>query len=165
MVNRIGNSAEVSANIYADENEARRRECEYILTIRTVARMFKVSTLKLRLYECLGLIGRQRAGKDRVYSWFDCERIALIVKAGYAGLGIRPIRSIVRAMSEQSTSAAADAGRLRCLALIHDLESRQQLIGNVLGELYRIHRELSDRLEIRNPNGATTNRPTRPSRP
>lgn len=163
MINRIGNGADASADIYPDAGEEQRRQSEYTLTIRTVARMFKVSTFKLRLYECLGLIRRQRAGRDRVYSWSECERIALIVKAGYAGLGVRPIRPIVRAMSERSTAAARDAGRFECLALIRKLESRQHLIGNVLDELYRIDRELSDHLETRSPSGATADWPSRPS--
>ena len=45
-----------------------------------------MSPLALRLFELRGLIRRRRAGHDWVYSWSDCERIALLVKARKAGL-------------------------------------------------------------------------------
>jgi hypothetical protein len=48
----------------------------------------------------------------------------------------------------------AERGRLDCLALLHALESRQQTIGNVLGELNRIDWELSERLGLANAGGA-----------
>jgi DNA-binding transcriptional MerR regulator len=115
------------------------------LTIKTVARMFDVSTLALRVYEFRGLIRRKRAGRERVYSWSDCERIALIVKARKAGLAMGPLAWVIRAMDDKAPYRVTDAGRRACLALIHGLENRQARIGDVLGELHRIDWELSER--------------------
>ena len=126
---------------------------EIALSIRDVAQMFKVSPLTLRLYELRGLIRRERAGRKWVYSWSDCERIALIVKARQAGLRFRDLKLVIIAMGKQSRLAAAEAGRLQSIALIHQLESRQQAVGNVLAELYRIDWELSDRLGVKDSGG------------
>jgi DNA-binding transcriptional MerR regulator len=118
------------------------------LTIDTVARMFKTSKLTLRLYEYFGIIARERSGQKRVYSWFECERIALLVKARKAGLEIGAVAKVVKAMDEKAPAPVADAGRQQCLSLIHVLEERQRVIGNVLDELYRIDWELSQRLGV-----------------
>ena len=80
-----------------------------ILTIAVVARMFKISRLALRLYELRGLIRRHRSGNLRVFSWFDCERIALLVKARKAGLAVRELAAVLRAMDER----ASELGRRR----------------------------------------------------
>lgn len=133
------------------------------LTLGVVARMFKVSTLTLRFYELLGLVRRQWIGRDLVYSWIDCERIALIVKARRAGLGLRAIKPVTVAMDSDASAHAVDArtpladldaGLGTCQRLIHDLEVRQHAIANALGELYRIEWEFLDRL------GVKTGRPT-----
>jgi|SRR6185312_6080380 len=123
------------------------------LTIGSVARMFKIPTLTLRYYELRGLVGRHRAGGERVYSWSQCERIALIVKARRAGLRLSDLRAVIVAMDERGARDAAEAGRQQCLSLIHILEAQQQAVGNVLGELYRIDWELSARLGVADSGG------------
>lgn len=120
----------------------------HILTIGVVARMFKISPFALRLFELRGLIRRHRTGNIRVFSWFNCERIALLVKARNAGLAVREFAAVLRAMDEHAPDTVADGGRLQCLALIHALENRKQAIGTALAELYRIDWELSERLGI-----------------
>ena len=110
--------------------------------------MFKISPLALRLFELRGLIRRHRAGNMRLFSWFDCERIALLVKARKAGLAVREFAAVLRAMDEQASDKVAEAGRLQCLSVIHTLEIHKQSVSNLLEELYRIDWELSERLGV-----------------
>ncbi|MGC1467506.1 MAG: MerR family transcriptional regulator [Pseudolabrys sp.] len=136
------------------EDTAAGRQENATLSIGVVARMFRTSTLTLRLYELRGLIRRRRSGRDRLYSWFECERIALILKACCAGLRVSDIKRIIVGMDERSSRTGAEAGRQEAISLIHVLERRQQAIGNVLGELYRIDWELSRRLGVKSSGGA-----------
>ena len=155
MMNGVGKTAAGGAAVAgctgADNHFA--PNDEIALSIKNVAQMFKVSSLTLRLYELRGLIRRERAGRKWVYSWTDCERIALIVKARQAGLRFRDLKLVIVAMSKQSRLSAVDAGRLQTITLISKLESRQQAIGNVLAELYHIDWELSDRLGVKDSGG------------
>jgi DNA-binding transcriptional MerR regulator len=128
-----------------DTAEPADMEKGHLLSIGVVARMFDVSTLTLRFYEFRGLIRRQRVGRERVYSWSDCERIALIVKTRKAGLAIGPLVPVIKAMDEEVSERIAGDGRQQCLTLIHRLENRQARIGDLLGELHRIDWELSER--------------------
>jgi len=116
------------------------------LSIRNVARMFEVSTLTLWIYELRGLVRRERVGRQRVYSWKDCERIALIVKARKAGLGIAQLDAVIEAMDESATAAATRRSRHQCQALIRDLEAKQQTVADARAELDRIHWESCERL-------------------
>ena len=119
------------------------------LSIENVARMFGVSTLTLWIYELRGLVRRERAGRQWVYSWKDCERIALIVKARKAGFCIAKFSEVVKAMDERETNTAAQRGRQQCLGLIHALETQQQTANNALAELNRIDWEFCERLAHR----------------
>jgi len=141
----------------ADAAELAAAPESHILTLAVVARMFKISPLALRLFELRGLVRRQRAGNAWVFSWSDCERIALLVKARKAGLAVRKFAAVLRAMDEQAPNAVADDGRLQCLSLIHALEARKKAIHDVLDELYRIDWELSERLGVEGTldNGAS----------
>lgn len=121
---------------------------DYVLTIGVVARMFGISRLALRLYEWRGLIARHKAGCDHVYSWSDCERIALIVKTRAAGLRVGDFDQVIAAMDAQSAVTATETGRRSCFKLIDELEVRQRALGRVLSELYRIDWELSERLGL-----------------
>ena len=136
----------------------------HALTIEAVAQMFKISTFELRFYEWLGLIGRRRVNGSKVYCWSHCERVALILKAREAGLRIREIRRVVRAMNRNATHADIDSGKLQALSLIRNLENGQAALADALDELYRVDWELSDRLGINsgapaplgNPDGSGT---------
>ncbi len=135
-----------AANDCGDTAEALAFTQSHILSIHEVARMFGISTLTLRLYELLGLIRRKRAGRERVYSWVDCERIALLIKARKAGLALARLVPVIKAMDDGARRRAANAGRQKCLSLIHALEIDQRHRHDVLGELYRIDWELAERL-------------------
>jgi DNA-binding transcriptional MerR regulator len=132
------------------------REKGHLLSIDEVARMFNVFTLTLRLYEFLGLIRRKPAGRERVYSWSDCERIALLVKTRKAGIAIAPLVPVIRAMDDGAPNPITDRARQKCLALIHKLERRRDRIDDVLGELHRIDWELSERIGAMNSRGSDT---------
>jgi DNA-binding transcriptional MerR regulator len=119
----------------------------YELSVDVVAHMFKISVLRLRFYEWRGLIKRESVDGRWIYSWSDCERIALIVKARQAGIKLRRIASIVVAMEERGKRNVVEDGRHQCIELIHTLEGHQQALGTVLHELYRISWELSRRID------------------
>jgi DNA-binding transcriptional MerR regulator len=127
-----------------------------VLSIKTVAKMFKVTPLTLRIYELRGLIRRHRSGRDLLFSWFDCERIALIIKARRAGISTGWIGPVIKAMAESGAFSVFDAGRDRCLSLIGDLERRQKSIVDLLAELHRIDWELSERISNRHPRANST---------
>ncbi len=110
--------------------------------------MFKVSTPALRVVELSGLIRRQRVGKVKVYRWSDCERIALLVKGRGAGIPLRKLVPVIKAMDESLPQSARDAGRHKSVLLINDLERHRRAICDVLDELYRIDWELSQRLRL-----------------
>jgi DNA-binding transcriptional MerR regulator len=142
----IGNKGSSSMSRRAqDAAEPAEMEKGHLLSIGVVARMFGISTHALRFYEFRNLIRRQRVGRDWVYSWSDCERIALIVKTRKAGLAIGPLVPVIRAMDEEAPERITGDGRQQCLTLIHRLENRQARIGDLLGELHRIDWELSER--------------------
>ena len=148
MSNDNGNTADCEPATAAHGSAQPDTAKNHILSLAVVARMFKIPPLALRLFELRGLIRRHLAGNVWVYSWSDCERIALLVKARKAGLTVRDLAAVLKAMDEEAPNPVADDGRLQCLALIHKLESRKKSIGNALDELYRIDWELSERLGV-----------------
>ena len=106
MSNSNGNAAGCETAAVGSTNSALVPE-SHILTLGVVARMFKISALALRLYELRALIRRERHGDAWVYSWSDCERIAMVVKARKAGVAVREFAAVLRAMDER----AAKPGR------------------------------------------------------
>jgi DNA-binding transcriptional MerR regulator len=120
----------------------------HILTLGVVARMFKISALALRFYELRALIRRERLGDAWVYSWSDCERIAMLVKARKVGVAVREFAAVLSAIDERASNPVANSGRQQCLSLIRALESRKKFINDLLDELYRVDWELSDRLGV-----------------
>ena len=148
MSNGNGNTADCEPATAAHDSARPETAKNHILSLAVVAQMFKIPPLALRLFELRGLIRRHAAGNTWVYSWSDCERIALLVKARKAGLAVRDLAAVLKAMDEAAPNPVADEGRRQCLALIHKLESRKKFIGNALDELYRIDWELSERLGV-----------------
>ena len=154
MPKDVGNTAGLADDHYDGFAGRSDMDGKHILTIGVVAKMFKVSTLTLRFFEWRGLIQRRHISNEWVYSWSHCERIAVLVKARKADLTTGRLQPMLKGMDEQASKPVIDAGRLKCLSLIHELEDRQQAIGAVLGELYRIDWELSDRLGVEDSGGA-----------
>src|ERR1044071_4177602 len=111
---------------------------DHTLTLETVAKMFRISTWTLRFYEWRGLIHRSSMGGEAVYSWRDCERIALIIKAKKAGLTVRQIAPVVIAMGSNTPQETLKAGHQRCRELIAGMKSYSDPVADVLAELERI---------------------------
>ena len=146
-------ASEAAADTHVDAEAPTPADKDFVMTIGVVAQMFRIPTTTLRFYELLGLIARHQAGRNRVYSWSQCERIALIVKSRRAGLRVRDLKPVLVAMDERAAKTVSDAGRRHAVSLINMLEERQQAIGNVLGELYRIDWELCARLGVKDSGG------------
>jgi MerR family mercuric resistance operon transcriptional regulator len=112
-----------------------------VLSIDKVARMFGISRLTLRHYEIRGLIKRQRrAGRTRVYSWADCERLAFILKARRAGLALSDVMSILAAADD--VLADRKTAQEQCLELIARLERRRRAFDEGIAELQHVHAQL-----------------------
>jgi DNA-binding transcriptional MerR regulator len=116
------------------------------LSIDNVARMFRVSRLTLWFYERLGLIKRRkRFGKDLVYGWTDCDRLAFIIKARAAGLSVREVMPIIKGLEPTARIVPIKAARRQCLELIDQLDRRHQILRAALTELRYIDSQLRDR--------------------
>lgn len=130
---------------------------DHVLTINVVAKMFRVSTWTLRFYEWRGLIRRDSMGGEPVYSWHDCECIALIIKAKKAGLTSRHIAPVVKAMRGETSAETLKAGQRRCRDLIGGLTEYNDAVADVLAELERVNWELSTRLSASGNNHGSRN--------
>jgi DNA-binding transcriptional MerR regulator len=123
--------------VWLDDTGADEPPTSKVLSLANVAAMFGVSPLRLFYYELRGLVRRQHLhGRELVYGWADCERIAFIIKCRRAGLPLREIISVVRASdADDATSGAFLEGQERCALLIERLERRRTVIGEALAEL------------------------------
>ena len=122
---------------------------DHVLTIKVVAKMFRISTWTLRFYEWRGLVCRESMGGEAIYGWRDCERIALIIKAKKAGLTLRQIAPVIEAMASKASSESVRAGHQRCRDLIASMTEYSDPVADVLAELERIDWEFSTRLAER----------------
>jgi DNA-binding transcriptional MerR regulator len=134
------------AAVHTAAADARGHGHDHALTIQTVAAMFRTSTWALRSYEWRGLIRRENVDGNAVYSWRDCERIALIIKAKKAGLPLRRLAPVIKAMNGTVSSDVLQAGHRRCRDLIAGTTEYSDAVADVLAELERIDWELSTRL-------------------
>ncbi len=118
-----------------------------VLSIGNVAEMFGVRPFVLRYYEFRGLIRRRnRIGRQRVYSWADCEQLALIIKCRKAGVRLRDIISIIEAAEEDASAEVAKTGQEKCMALVDRLEQRRRQLDGALGELSHLYELLSTKI-------------------
>lgn len=109
------------------------------LSIGNVSRLFRVSRLRLRLYEYLGLIGRRhRFGQGVVYSWEDCARLSFILKARRAGFGVMKLAPILKAANPNATPEAIERARAECLHTMEQLEGRSRTLRDLIAE-FRLH--------------------------
>ena len=144
--NRTGGTAAGANSAAVNETAA---EKDRILTIDTVAKMFRTSTLTLRLLELRGVVRRRCVDGNLVFNWSDCERISLLVTARKAGFADGDVAAVLNAMTDEESPSVIDAGRMKCLSLIRLIEGRQTVLGAALAELYRIDWELSNRRSAR----------------
>ena len=118
-----------------------------VLSIANVAAMFGVSHFVLRYYEFRGLIARHdRVEHHWVYSWADCERLALIIKCRKVGVRLSDIVSIINAADEDVSKPAVMAGQEKCMALVDRLERRRKDFTAALEELTHLHAVLTTKI-------------------
>jgi DNA-binding transcriptional MerR regulator len=118
-----------------------------VLSLAAVAKMFGVSPLLLRCLEFRGIIRRRlRVGRTRVYSWADCERIAVIVKCRSAGLPLRRIVPILEAASRATAASRLVTARENCMTLFNRLERQRKVLDSALAELDHIQEVLNSKL-------------------
>ncbi len=119
-----------------------------MLSIGNVARMFEISPWTLRYYELRGMIARrQRIGRTRVYSWADCDRIALIVKCCRAGIGLADIAPILRAVDDHLPARTIRTSQMHCTTLIESVDKHRKVYDEALSELTQIHSLLGAKLD------------------
>ena len=118
------------------------------LSIGHVAQVFEVSPWTLRYYELRGMIARrQRIGGTRVYSWADCDRIALIVKCRRAGIGLADIAPILRAVDDDAPARTIRVHQMHCKTLIESTDTHRKVYDEALSELMQIDALLGARLD------------------
>jgi DNA-binding transcriptional MerR regulator len=69
-------------------------------SISDLRREFGLSSRALRFYEERGLLSPSRRGMERVYSYKERARVALIVRGRRVGLSVADIREILEAYAE-----------------------------------------------------------------
>ena len=118
-----------------------------ILSIANVAEMFGVSRFALRYYEFCGLIQRrERIERQWVYSWADCERLALIIKCRKVGVRLRDITTVIDAAEDDASKEASKIGQEKCMALVNRLEQRRKKLDAALEELSHLYALLSTKI-------------------
>jgi len=131
-----GNAPDRGSDLSATESTS--------LSIDNVARMFRLSRLTLWVYERLGLIKRRnRIGKDLLYAWTDCDRLAFIVKGRSAGLRVHQVRPIIKGLEPTASDESIRLARTRCVELIDLLDRRHQILRAALAELRYLDSQLS----------------------
>jgi DNA-binding transcriptional MerR regulator len=103
--------------------------------------------LSLRYYELRGLI-RRRHSLDGVpvYSWADCERLALIIKCRKAGVMMGDVVAIIQATDDDIPAQQIRAGRDTYMALVERLGQRRRAIDEALAELGHVYAVLTAKL-------------------
>jgi DNA-binding transcriptional MerR regulator len=118
-----------------------------VLSIKNVARMFGVSWATLRYYEFRGLIRRRNSVDGvRVYSWADCERLALILKCRRADIMLADIAAVIWAMDIDASPLQFKIGQDACMVLIGGLTERRKVLDQALAELRHVQLQLNAKL-------------------
>jgi DNA-binding transcriptional MerR regulator len=118
-----------------------------VLSIGNVAKMFGVSRMTLRYFEFRGLIRRRNSVDGvRVYSWADCERLALILKCRKADVLLPDISAVIWAMDIEATPLQFKIGQNACMALIGGLTERRKVLDQALAELRHVQLQLNAKL-------------------
>lgn len=106
--------------------------------IAELAGEFGVTLRALRFYESKGLLAPRRAGKDRLYSRSDKERIALILKGKKLGFTLTEIRQMIAGHEGRATAQNLRMSQKRCREQITHLERQLADVQEALNELRRI---------------------------
>jgi DNA-binding transcriptional MerR regulator len=118
-----------------------------VLSIKNVAKMFGVSRLSLLYYEFRGLIRRRNSVHGvRVYSWADCERLALILKCRKADIVFTDVAAVIWATDIDASPHQFKFGQDACMALIGSLTERRKVLDQALAELRHVQHQLNAKL-------------------
>lgn len=118
-----------------------------VLSIRNVAKMFGVSWFTLLYYEFRGLIRRRNSVDGvRVYSWADCERLALILKSRKADIMLADIAAVIWAMDVDASPLQFKIGQDACIALLGNLTERRKVLEQAMAELRHAQMQLNAKL-------------------
>jgi DNA-binding transcriptional MerR regulator len=112
---------------------------DVVLSLSGVSRMLGIGMLRLLCFEALGLTKRRyRNGRQRVYGWADCERITLLIKAKRAGVTLRQIIPVLRAVSGDSDPEVRRRALARSVMLIDRLAKQRLQLDIALSELNHV---------------------------
>jgi len=119
--------------------------------ITELAQEFGLTHRALRFYEVRGLLKPQRAGRRRIFSSADRDRLALIMKAKRLGFTLTEISRMIAAQSGAASEATLKLTAEKCLEQIAHFERQMREAGEALAELRRIHLSLCVETAQRKP--------------
>ncbi|HEY8616343.1 MerR family DNA-binding transcriptional regulator [Phenylobacterium sp.] len=117
-------------------------------SITQLCREFGVTARALRFYEEQGLVFPGRRDLQRVYSYKDRARLALIVRGRRVGLSLAQIRDILDAYEEQG-EAAQNAKALGVFRQrIAELEAQRREVDEAIEALTQASRRLNPAMGV-----------------
>lgn len=117
-------------------------------SIGQLSREFGTTTRALRFYEEQGLLFPRRRDSERIYSYKDRARLALIMRGRRVGLSVAEIREILDLYDERGEDAQ-NAEALRIFRRrIEALEAQRREVDEAIGALRTASRRLADRFAM-----------------
>jgi len=120
-------------------------------TIAELAKEFGLTLRALRFYHSRGLISPDRAGRRRIFSRADRDRLALIVKGKKLGFTLAEISQMIEAQAGRANAHTLKLGAEKCLEQIAFFERQMREAAEALTELREIHIALSRQAMQRDP--------------
>jgi DNA-binding transcriptional MerR regulator len=120
-------------------------------TIAELSKEFGLTLRALRFYHSRGLISPERAGRRRVFSRADRDRLALIVKGKKLGFTLTEISQMIEAQSGRANAHTLKLTAEKCLQQIAFFERQMREAAEALSELRDIHFALSRQAMERAP--------------
>jgi DNA-binding transcriptional MerR regulator len=121
-------------------------------TIAELAQEFGLTLRALRFYHSRGLISPDRAGRRRIFSRADRDRLALIIKGKKLGFTLAEISQMIEAQAGRANAHTLKLGAEKCLQQIAFFERQMREAAEALTELREIHLALSKQAMERGPN-------------
>jgi DNA-binding transcriptional MerR regulator len=112
-------------------------------TIAELSKEFGLTLRALRFYHSRGLISPERAGRRRVFSRADRDRLALIVKGKKLGFTLTEISQMIEAQAGRANAHSLKLSAEKCLQQIALFERQMREAAEALTELREIHLSLS----------------------
>ena len=123
------------------------------VTIAELSKEFGLTLRALRFYDSRGLIAPVRAGRRRVFSRADRDRLALIVKGKKLGFTLTEISQMIEAQSGRANAHSLKLSAEKCLEQIAFFERQMREAAEALTELREIHLSLSKQAMERGARG------------